>query len=61
MSHRGVPKISLEWGDNPEKERVDKEIGVGGDTFLLLYSSIAFAVCGEKVKFPLLHFDSSVF
>ena len=36
-------------------------MGVRGDTFLLLDSSIAFAVCGEKVKFPLLNFDSSVF
>ena len=38
----------------------DTEMGVEVATFLLLYSSIPFAV-GEKVKFPLLHFDSSVF
>ena len=57
-----MTKILLERGDNPEKEGVHKEMGVGGGaTFLLPYSSIAFAVCGEKVKFPLLHFDSSVF
>ena len=34
---------------------------MGGCHFLLLYSSIAFTVCGGKVKFLLLHFGSSVF
>ena len=36
-------------------------VEMGGCHFLLLYSSIAFAVCGGKVKFLLLHFGSSVF
>ena len=62
----GVPKILLEREDNPKKvgegELIQKWGGGGGvDTFLLLYSSNAFAMCGEKVKFPLIHFDSSVF
>ena len=48
-----VPKITLKIGDWYRNG--------GVATFLLLYSSIAFTVCCEKVKFPLLHFDSSVF
>ena len=67
----------LERGDNPEKKvemgEIDVEMGVA--TFLSLYNSIRFTVCvsvcvggggvgvgGEgRVKFALLHFDSSVF
>ena len=53
----------LERGDNLEKNGIDIEMRGGeGATFLLLYNSIAFTVCAEKkVKFPLLHFDSSIF
>ena len=53
LSRQGVTKILLERGDNPEKEEVHKEMGVrGAATYLLLYSSIAFAVWGKsKVSF----------
>ena len=50
---RGVWNFLLERGDKPEKK--------GFVTFLLLYSSITFTVCVEKVRFPLLLFGSSVF
>ena len=40
----GVPKTLLERGENPENG-VDVEMG-GLPLFLLLYSSIAFTVCG---------------
>ena len=47
-------------GDKPEK---GQRVGVerGGATFLLLYSSVTFTVCGGKVRFPLFLFRSSVF
>ena len=57
LSHLRVPKILLEREDIPENEGVDIGMwsrgggGVGGwgtVTFLLLYNSIAFPVCGEK-------------
>ena len=48
-----VPKILLERGDNPER---------GGCHFLItLMFDYIYCVCGLKVKFPLLHFGSSVF
>ena len=40
----GVPKTLLERGENPQNG-VDVEMG-GLPLFLLLYSSIAFTVCG---------------
>ena len=56
---RGVPKILLERGDNPEKGGggVAVEMGrEGGLThFLLLYSSIAFTVCRVK-KYSLVYY-----
>ena len=42
----GVPKILVERADNTEMGGVDVEMRVA--TFLLVYSSIAFTVCGEK-------------
>ena len=52
----------LERRDNPEKRRLMKKWGGAVATFLLLYDSITFTLCvGEKVKFALLYFDSSVF
>ena len=45
-----------------KKGGVDVEMGGAGvATFLLLYSSITFTVCVEKVRLPLLLFGSSVF
>ena len=62
----GVRNVLLERGEKPEKRGVAVEMG--GATFLLLYSSITFTVCGGRgggggggVRFPLLHFRSSVF
>ena len=62
----GVRNVLLERGEKPEKRGVAVEMG--GATFLLLYSSITFTVCvggggvgGGGVRFPLLHFRSSVF
>ena len=47
-------------GDNL-KRGVDAEMGGGGVTFLLFYSSITFTVCEGKEMFPLLLIGSSVF
>ena len=45
----GAPKILLQRGDNPEKGGWCRN-GYGVVTYLLLYSSIAFTVCGGKTK-----------
>ena len=41
----GVRIVLLERGEKPEKRGVAVEMG--GATFLLLYSSITFTVCGR--------------
>ena len=59
---RGVQNVLLERGDKPEKGAGGLDIEMGGPaTFLLLYSSVTFTVCGGKVRFLLLLFGSSVF
>ena len=42
----GVRNVLLERGEKPEKRGVAVEMG--GATFLLLYSSITFTVCGGR-------------
>ena len=62
MGEGGVPKILLERGDNSEQEGVNVEMGGGGcHFFITLQFNRIYCVCGEKVKFVLLHFDSSFF
>ena len=58
-----VPKLFLERGDKLEKVELVWKWGVRGGLplFLLLYSSIIFTLCVEKVKFPLLLFRFSAF
>ena len=57
----GVTKILLERGDNPEKGGgVDVEMG-GCYFFITLMFNCIYCVWQGKVKFPLLHFGSSVF
>ena len=61
---RGVQTFLLERGDKPEKGGWCGNGGGSGGVvanFLLLYSSITFTVCVEKVGFPLLLFGSSLF
>ena len=53
-------------GDNSEKGGRGVDVEMGGRHsfyYFFYYSLIEFTVCvwGEKVKFVLLHFDSSVF
>ena len=55
----GVQNALLKEGDKPEKGGCFRNGEVA--TFLLLYSSITFAVSVGKVGFPLLLFRSSVF
>ena len=56
----GVPKILLERGDNPEKRGVSVEMGCM-PLFYYFTVQLHLLCVGVKVKFPLLHFDTSVF
>ena len=57
---RGVQNFLLQRRDKPEKGGWCRN-GGGIANVLLLYSSITFTVCVEKVGFPLLLFGSSLF
>ena len=51
----------LERGDNLEKGGVDIEMEGGCHFFITLQFNCIYCVFREKVKFPLLYFDSSIF
>ena len=54
----------LERGDNPEKGGGRSWCRIGGKVgtfFITLQFSYIYCICVGKVKFPILHFHSSVF
>ena len=63
-SLRELPKVLLERGNNSEKGGAGVDVEKGGVVaafFITLQFNCICYVCGEKIKFVLLHFDSSVF